>query len=350
MRRFLVLLIFAMLPALLHAGEARALLVSGLPGSDLFAERQQDWLGRFQSYLKKQGVKDITVLNGAKKESTLKALDQQLQKLAERIKADDQFILIVLGHGSLVDTKSKLILPGPDLTPELLAARLSAITAANQVVLNLSGAGGDFLMQTAAVGRVNITANAPSETSDPIYAEFFLRALESGRADGSGGKKDGKITLLEAYSWAAYQTAQFVARQKGKIQMDGSFEWEVVGKDTVKTFKKLYDGKAGRTGARILAASSQPGVDDPIVKFGTPPPGATKKADFNKDYWNWRRVPMEHALLEDTGEETGVYGIHPTEDGKGFVAMTAETPEDPGFLAGRVILGKTELLAAPNKK
>ena len=74
---------------------------------------------------------------------------------------------------------------------------------------------GSFVESLAAPGRVNIAATSPEESAESVLAEFFLRALETGAADGEGAAaktRDGRVTLLEALNWASYQTALWISR------------------------------------------------------------------------------------------------------------------------------------------
>jgi hypothetical protein len=161
--------------------------------------------------------------------------------------------------------------------------------------------------------------------------EFFLRGLESGRADGEGapaaGAKDGRITLLEAYNWAAHQTAQWIARLT--IQEDGA--WRVDGRESVEVFEKLY----GAGGPFRLAASSNRSRDDAPV--AVVPEGGKLTAE-----WLARRVLSEHATLEDCGQEEGVAAVSRT----GYAPVAGRDAGRPGSLARRVVLGRPDLLPA----
>ena len=216
-----------------------------------------------------------------------------------------------------------MILPGPDLTAEQLSSALAGIAAKNQIILNLSASSGDFLKSLVAPGRINLAATSPTELKEPVFAEFFLRGLESKRADTD---RKNSISLLKAYNWAAQQTVLWIARWK----QTGSGEappilWKADGKETVAVFEKLYPDIPGRK----LDPSSDRKSEDAAVEI-QPPAGQLTAA------WVGRRVVDEHAMIEDNGKETGVAALGE----KGFQPILGEKANDPGYLAGQTILGR----------
>jgi hypothetical protein len=265
--------------------------------------------------------------------------------MSQTVAPQDQFILIIVGHGSFSDTQPGLVLQGPDLDPATLAKPLAAIKADNQVILNLAGGGGNFLKPLAKKGRVNIAATGPDQAAEPVFAEFFLRALEGNRADGEGtGTKDNQTSLLEAFNWAAHQTAQFIMRQVGTE--DGA--WTLHGKESVEIFRKLYDAPPGaestapappvsNDGSRRLSPDSDASKPDQPVPLVLPQdlkPNAAAE-------WNKRRITNEQAHLEDAGLEEGVT---PLRGEKGYDPIPVGKEGEPGNRAARTLLGRPELL------
>ncbi|MFB3891843.1 MAG: hypothetical protein ACE15C_07450 [Phycisphaerae bacterium] len=314
-------------------GRTFALLVGGMSGSPVYARRHQDWLKRFHALLTKAGAKaeDIVAICGDKdfKDPIVKgiatsdAIIEALADMAAKVGPQDQFVLVIVGHGSSSDEVPALVLPGPDLRGEALAKALSAV-GGNQVVLDLSGCSGQFLKPLAKKGRVNISALSPDDTAEPVFAEFFLRGMESGRADAD---KNGTVTLLEAYNWAAYQTALWISRQTATEDKT----WVVDGKESVEIFKKLCSGAEGQGGARTLDPSSDATKEDAIVDVILPSDRADAKA------WGDRRIIIEHAMVEDLGLETGVSALRGE---KGHDPVAPAKAGEEGFLAGQTVLGK----------
>ena len=349
-------------------GTCHALLVGGLPGAPVYARRYRDWLKRFHTLLTKAGVpaKQIRVLSGDRGfedtivsgPATADSIRATLGNMSDVVKADDQVILVLIGHGSVADMSPTLILPGPDVRAEMMADGLNALESRRQaarrgpsqfgpkgqtatlpalgrgdVVLNLTASSGDSLKAFARKGRVNVAATSTGESNEPVFAEFFLRGIETKAADGEGapgaGTKDGVVTLLEAYNWAAGQTAWWIVRQK--LADPG---WRVEGKESVAVFLKLCEGAPGEPAARQLGPGSRP--DAPDAQHPFRPEGG--RID---DFWRGRRVITEHAMLEDCGEETGVSALR----GNGYKPLAGRKPGEPGHLARRVVLGRPKPLA-----
>ena len=306
-------------------GQSYALLIGGLPGPDPYGKWYADWLGRFQTYLTKSAHlpdANVTVLSG--KDATLDAITAAFGKFAQRAKPQDQFILFVVGHGEIDGAAPTLELAGPDPTALQIAALLNAFPAKNQVVLNFSASSGDFLKVLAAPDRVNLTATSPTELEEPVFPEFFLRGLESKRADTG---KTGTITMLEAYNWATQQTAFWISRwqETSDPKSTDASIWKASGKETVEIFQKLYSGVPGR---QLDPDSDAKAADTPVDVV---PPDGQVTAD-----WATRRVVDEHALLEDCGQGIGVSEIAD----KGLQPILGQKPGDPGYLAAHTVLGQ----------
>jgi hypothetical protein len=321
-----------------HApGQSYALLIGGLPGQDPYGKWYADWLGRFQTYLTQTShvpAGNITLLSG--KDATLDAITAAMGKLAKETKPEDQVIVFIVGHGEISGTAPTLSLAGPDPTAQQFAALLNEIPAKNQVVLNFSASSGDFLKALSAPNRVNLTATSPTELEEPVIPEFFLRGLESKRADLD---KSGTITMLEAYNWAAQQTAYWIGRWQETdtgVKKDdptgatGPTVWKASGKETVEIFEKLYAGVA----IRKLDPTSDRNAADVAVDLIPPGGNVTEE-------WATRRVVDEHAMLEDSGQGIGVSEI----GDKGLQPVLGQKPGDPGYLAAHTVLGNPELLS-----
>ncbi len=325
----LLVFAFAVPAAFAQAPDAapttHAVLVGGQPGQEPYARWYADWLGRFEKYLTgKAGVPkaNITALSGDA--ATSKAVLAAIADAAKSARPGDQFILFLVGHGQ-ISQAPLLTLKGPDLSAGELAATLRQVQAKQQIVLNFSASSGDFLKALAAPGRVNITSTSPTEADEAVLAEFFLRGLESGRADTNN---DQAVSMLEAFNWAAQQTALWIARweQTNAAEELPEFTiWKASGKETVEIFEKLY----GAGGTRRLDPASDRAAADAVVEI-QPPNGEITEA------WMSRRIIDEHALLEDSGKPVGVSVLGE----KGLTPIVGQNPDDPGNLASRTVLGR----------
>jgi len=324
-------------------GQCHAVLVGAMPGEALYAQHYRDWLKRLHVYLTQAAgvpAANIVVLSGDKdfKDpivaglATAESVRKALADMAAKVKPQDQFVLALVGHGVSTEKPPTLVLPGPDVTVQELADGLAAIAARNQVLVNLSSAAGSGVSVLARKERVVVAANSPSEGNEPVFPEFFLRGLESKRADGEGapaaGAKDGRVSLLEAYNWATREAALWIMRMKKT-----GAEWELEGKESVEIFEKLYGTPPGAPGTQKLAAGSDRTRPDAPVQIK--PLGG--KID---ESWISRRVLSEHAVLEDCGERDGASALREA----GYEPLAGRKPGEPGNLARRVVLGMADLL------
>jgi len=358
-------------PSSRPAPQCHALIVGGVPGSGVYARRYRDWITRFHKYLTDEAkvpASNIVVLSGDSGfrkpfvggEATSKSVSVALEGMARKMGPEDQFILVLIAHGGVVRDPPTILLKGPDLSATDLAKLLERIPASDQVVLNFTSSSGMSLRHLASPNRVCVSATAPRESNEPVLAEFFLKAIETGQADGEGapkaGRKDGTVTLLEAYNWSTYQLAQFIGRQKAPYErrMEGIFprgDWIVEGRESVRLFKKLYQGGESEPGSAALAPESRGDIDDPVVEL-KPPEGRP-----TVEKWDARRVLGEHATLEDCGREAGASALTPwvrpkknsEEDAEkedydpndgGYVPLAGRRPGEPGRLARQIVLGR----------
>lgn len=323
-----------------HPPRVHALIISGLPGTPVHARRFADWVGRFHSHLTDacavpaanvrvltgHDVPDTVPVDGV---ATAETVSGELERLTTNAASSDQSVLAVFAHGSTVDGTVKIVLPGPDLPGSELARQLDPLDARQQVALLFFAGSGDLLSQIARPRRITIAATAPAEVAEPIFAEFFLQALEDERADGmatpTGGRKDGVVTLLEAYNWAALETPRWIRRIRKNPENDA---WIVSGRRAVPLFTKLYGGPTDMPGARQLAAASNAAIPDPDVPLVTP---RDEAASFQHT-----RVVTEHAVLEDNGMAVGVQAFSAGR----FDAIAGRVDGEPGCLARQTVLGQ----------
>ena len=302
-----------------------ALLIGGMPAAPVYARRYRDWLARFHAHLSKT-TSQIVVLTGdpdfqspiVSGKATAAAIRDALATFAGAVREDDQFVLVLIGHGAAADAIPTVIQPRPDHHAQPLADAHDAIQARHQVVLNFTASSGDSLRFLAADGRVNVAATSPTEVTEPVLPEFFLRALEAGKP----------VTVLDALNLASHQAAMWITRLKST---PGG--WRVDGKESVAIFKKLALGPDGEPAARKLSPRSNANVPDQPVEL--------RPRDGNIDaWWRGRRIVAEHAMLEDCGEERGETPLR----GKGYEPINGARPGQPGHLARRVVLGSPALL------
>ena len=307
---------------------ARAILIGGSGGETAYTRNIADWVQRFNHVLTKQcGLKqeDVLVLldpvpngvPGTIKNSTLENVKAAFESMKKNLGPADQFILFLAGHGQVTEPVGKLCLPGADLASDMLAPWLDGLPTQNIVIINTASGGAPFTKACSKAGRVLISAaGVEADANQTYFAEFYLRGYEDKRADAD---KNGAIDLLEAYLYAAHETANWYHRQ----YLSGSQKkraWMVKGKETRALWAKLYAGSNEH-----LAKPIDPNDPDTEPIFG----------DFGPE-WHDRRVLAEHAQLKDTAGEEGFILWKPYE----FEKPPPAGPGQLGNLAKRTLLGQ----------
>jgi hypothetical protein len=194
-------------------------------------------------------------------QSTKVNVERALTQLAARAGAGDQIVLVLIGHGSGEGEDSKVSIPGPDLSARDFAQLLAHFPTQKIAFINMTSASGDMLPLLSAPNRVIITATKSSfERNESHFAQFFVDALTK---DGADTDKDGRVSLLEAFRYAAVET-------KRVYETDTRLQTEHAQLDDTGA-KAGVDNPDGRTGEGMLARrffldgafASRAGANDP---------------------------------------------------------------------------------------
>jgi hypothetical protein len=142
--------------------------------------------------------------------STADNMKQRIEKFNAVVSNNDRFIFYYIGQANIVSDTLRLNLPGPDITHKQLAEWLDGINASSMlIVLDCPGAG---LAVSTVTGRNRIIIGAC--TADQHYStkfsEYFVPALLDEESDTD---KDGRISLLEAFTSASRNVDDFYRRQ-----------------------------------------------------------------------------------------------------------------------------------------
>jgi hypothetical protein len=210
------------LPAAGQEPRTHVLLVTGLSGEAKFARAfdssaalifdaaKSRWGATDSSlvYLGEDPARDPARIQAR---GTRDAIAARLAGLARRSAPGDLVFLMLVGHGSGEGAQSRFNLPGPDFTAADLAGWLKSFEGRTVVVVNASSASGDFLAQLAGPGRVVITATKSAmQRNEVTFPGYFAQALTTQAGDAD---KDGRISLLEAFTWARTEVARGYERR-----------------------------------------------------------------------------------------------------------------------------------------
>jgi len=152
----------------------------------------------------------VYTLTGA--QATAAQLMQTMEEVARHAQADDDFALILIGHGSFDGAEYKFNLVGPDVTAAQIAALCDRISARRQLIVDTTSASGGALAALERPGRAVIAATkSGTEKNATVFARYWVEALEDSAADTD---KTDSISALEAFLYANRKTAAFYDSQK----------------------------------------------------------------------------------------------------------------------------------------
>ncbi|WP_348266123.1 hypothetical protein P8936_09335 [Edaphobacter paludis] len=152
----------------------------------------------------------VYTLTGA--QATALQLKETLTAVAHDAKAEDDFVLILIGHGSFDGIEYKFNLMGPDVTGADLAAMCDRIPARRQLVVNTTSASGGGVQALERPGRAVIAATkSGTEKNATVFARYWVEALQDSAADTD---KSDSISAMEAFTYATKKTTAFYNSQK----------------------------------------------------------------------------------------------------------------------------------------
>ena len=221
----LAFLMIAALPASAAGQERYALIVSGVSGSEKFAESQKAWLASLQTALQQRlgfTSERVTILSEhgpAEAAATRENVTRALSALKSRMTAEDTFLVMLIGHGTFDGTAAKFNLVGPDMDSREWKAALDA-SPARLVFVNTTSASFQFVQALAGKNRIVIAATeSAAQKYTTMFPQFFIEALDQGaKADID---KNGRLSVWEAFTYAG-QAVKQAFDQKGTLVTERS--------------------------------------------------------------------------------------------------------------------------------
>jgi hypothetical protein len=197
---------FAARPA---SADTYFLTVAGLGGEPDYEQQFRELAADLDRTLRSP---DGHVYTLAGKEASRTQVVHTLEAIAGLAKPDDDFVLILIGHGSFDGIEYKFNLVGPDISAASLAALCNRIASRRQLIINTTSASGGSIGVLARRGRAVIAATkSGTEKNATVFARYFVDALRDPTADLD---KNEAISALEAFEYATARTAEFYAAQK----------------------------------------------------------------------------------------------------------------------------------------
>jgi hypothetical protein len=185
--------------------------VAGLGGEPDYEQRFTATADDLDKILKASGG-DVHVFTLTGAGATRAHLEETLGQVASQAKSGDDFVLVLIGHGSFDGFEYKFNLVGPDISGSELANLCDRIAAKRQLVVNTTSSSGGSIAALDKPGRAVIAATkSGTEKNATVFARYWVEALRDPTTDVN---KNETISALEAFQYAATKTASFYDSQK----------------------------------------------------------------------------------------------------------------------------------------
>jgi hypothetical protein len=234
--------------------------VAGLGGEPDYEQRFTA-LAKDLDKLFKAASSDAHVYTLTGGDSTKARLTDTLSQIAREAKPEDEFILIMIGHGSYDGEVYKFNLPGPDISGEDLALLCDRIPAKRQLIVNTTSASGGSIGALQKTGRIVIAATKTgTEKNATVFARYWVDALRDGSADVD---KNEAISALEAFQFADRKTAEFYSSQK-RLATEHAVIEDTGKKEAVRT-TSAENGQGSLAASFVLLriGAAQKAANDP---------------------------------------------------------------------------------------
>jgi hypothetical protein len=186
-------------------------IVSGIGGEPDYEQRFTAAANELDRIFKAEGpAVHVTTLTGD--HATAAQLRDALATVAREAKPEDEFALILIGHGSFDSVEYKFNLVGPDLTAAQIADLCDKIPAQRQLVVDTTSASGGAMPALERPGRAVIAATkSGTEKNATVFARYWVEAFQDPSADTD---HSGSISALKAFAYATRKSAEFYDSQK----------------------------------------------------------------------------------------------------------------------------------------
>ena len=186
-------------------------IVAGLGGEPDYEQRFTAAANDLDRIFKSAGpTARVYTLVGA--QATAARLRDTISTIEREAKADDDFALILIGHGSFDGVEYKFNLPGPDITATEIAAMCDRVRSRRQLIVATTSASGGAVQALEKPGRAVIAATkSGTEKNATVFARYWVDAFEDPSADAD---KSDSVSAMEAFLYATEKTAAFYDAEK----------------------------------------------------------------------------------------------------------------------------------------
>jgi hypothetical protein len=237
--------------------------VSGLGGEPDYEQRFTAMANDLDKLLKASGSEaHVYTLSGA--QATRGQMIETLGQVAKQAKPEDNFVLILIGHGSFDGVEYKFNLVGPDISGAELASLCDHISSKRQVIINTTSSSGGSIGALEEPGRGVIAATkSGTEKNATVFARYFVEALHDPTADLD---KNDSISALEAFQYAETKTGTFYDSQKRLATEHAVFEDTGKGQPVRAATSETGEGHLLATFSLLRIGAAQRAANDPTKR------------------------------------------------------------------------------------
>ncbi|HTF62411.1 MAG TPA: hypothetical protein VK638_06820 [Edaphobacter sp.] len=194
--------------------------VAGLGGEPDYEQRFTASAKDLDKVFKADSTAHVFTLTG--NQATSAQLKETLNAVSRDAKPDDDFVLILIGHGSFDGAEYKFNLVGPDITANEIATMCNRIPARRQLIVDTTSASGGAIQALERSGRGVVAATkSGTEKNATVFARYWVEALQDPAADTD---KSDSISAMEAFTYATKKTGAFYDSQKRLATEHASFD------------------------------------------------------------------------------------------------------------------------------
>lgn len=259
------------------AQEVHLLIISGLGGDPVYRAQFVDWGTKLVTAARAAGVPEANITFLAESpeaapsiidgRSTRVEVERVIGEIDRRATAQDQVMIVLIGHGGGTGPASRVSLAGGSATGGSLAAtdyaRLLAELSPRRIAfVNLASGSGDFVPALAGEGRVIVTATrSATQRNAPLFGGHFVEAFAGSGADLD---RDNRVSILEAFEFARQQTERHY-REAGLLASEAAKIEDRAGGEGV--LLPMEGTEVGAVASRFFLRSSAPTASpaDPAI-------------------------------------------------------------------------------------
>jgi len=237
--------------------------VAGLGGEPDYEQRFTAMANDLDKVLKASGS-EVHVYTLTGNQASRAQMTEILGEVAKQAKPDDDFVLILIGHGSYDGYEYKFNLVGPDISATELASLCDRIPSKRQLIVNTTSASGGSIATLEKPGRAVIVATKTgTEKNATVFARFWVEAMHDPTADLD---KNDSISALEAFEYADRKTASFYDSEKRLATEHAMFEDTGKGQPVRAADAQSSEGHFLATFTVLRIGAAQRAANDPAKR------------------------------------------------------------------------------------